>query len=204
MISGYFLWFDNWTFKKWELQKHRIILSSYLLFTQMLGPFTFCHVLLRKLSFSARFLIMCKPRVQFYLIWWADLPRLNLYGSGPSHLLSWLEMVKVVWLGSRWSELFLQVKSFFQAAPLKGCPTYMASLLHRSSSLFSIFCLFLNAIMHKMLKSGFRSFKPIFVSHAFEVLSPYFSESSFFWLQQFFSSCGCKVDIFILNCFMTF
>ena len=47
--------------------------------------------------------------------------------------------------------------SFFKAVPSDRLPIYLGSLLHTISSLFSHFCLFENAILHKIMKLGFFS-----------------------------------------------
>ena len=59
--------------------------------------------------FSARILNMCTPRTAFYLVQEAGFPGLRLYARGPAHLLDWPRMVKAGWLGSLWSEIFLQM-----------------------------------------------------------------------------------------------
>ena len=52
---------------------------------------------------------------------------------------------------------------------------YLGSLLHIISSLLSHFCLFQNAILHKMLKLGFWNFRPIFLRMQFAVVATFFS-----------------------------
>ena len=118
---------------------------------------------------SARFLNMCKPRARWptwIVILW----------SGLACLPSWLGMMNTGWLGSIQSETFLQMKFIiFKAVPSNRLPFYLGSLLHVISTLFSNFCLFQNTILRKMLKLGFG------------ILSPFFSEFSFHWLQHFCS-----------------
>ena len=52
---------------------------------------------------------------------------------------------------------------------------YHGSLLHIFSSLFSHFCLFQNAILHKMLELGFWNFKSIFLRMQFSLVATFFS-----------------------------
>ena len=58
--------------------------------------------------------------------------------------------------------------SFFKSVPSNRLSFYLSSLLYMSSTLYIHFCLFRNAILHKILKSGF-----------------FFLKCSFHWLQQF-------------------
>ena len=39
------------------------------------------------ISYSSRFLNICKPRITFNVAWWAGSPGLGLHGSGPVCLL---------------------------------------------------------------------------------------------------------------------
>ena len=64
--------------------------------------------------------------------------------------------------------------SFFKAAPIKQAFFLPGQPAPYNSSLFSHFWLFQNVILNKMLKQSF------------EILSPFFSECSFHWLQYFF------------------
>ena len=94
---------------------------------------------------SARFLNMCQPRtdwpISIYILW-----------SGLACLPSWLGMMNIGWLGSIQLEIFLQMKFIiFKAVPSNRLSFYLGSLIHVISSLFSHFCLFQNAILHKML-----------------------------------------------------
>ena len=65
--------------------------------------------------------------------------------------------------------------SFFKAVPSNRLSFYLGSPLHIISSLFSHFCLFQNAILHKMLKLGFWNFKPIFLRMQFSLVATFFS-----------------------------
>ena len=111
-----------------KLQKYRIILSFCYLHKWLIHFLT-C-LLLPYIFFSAIFLHMCKPRTTFYLFWWACLVGLAFYERGLACLPSCLRMMNADWLGSMWSESFLQMKfnnfqGFFtkQVAFLPGQPT---------------------------------------------------------------------------------
>ena len=124
-------------------------------------------LLLPCLFFSVRFLNMCQPRTTFYLFWWAGPSGLSFYGSGPACLLSWLEMVNAGWLLLCYQKLpYKWNLSFFKAVPRNRLLFCLGSLLHIISSSFSRFCLFENAILHKMSKLGFWRFKPMFSRNA--------------------------------------
>ena len=84
--------------------------------------------------------------------------------------------------------------SFFKAVPSNRLSFYLGSPLHIISSLFSHFCLFQNAILHKMLKLGFWNFKPIFLRMQFSLVATFFL---YFWLSVW-------VEICILNFLMSF
>ena len=86
------------------------------------------------------------------------------FRSGLACLPSWLGLMNTGWLGSIQSDIFLQMKFIiFKAVPSNRLPYYLGSQLHVVSSLFGHFCLFQNAVLCKMLKLGFRNFKPIFL-----------------------------------------
>ena len=118
---------------------------------------------------SVRFLNICKPRTGWPTstdILWSEL----------ACLPTWLAIMNTGWAGSIRSEVFLQMKFIiFKAVSSKMLSFYLGSPLHVISSLFSQFCLLQNAILHKMLRSGFWNCKS------------FFSEFSFHWLQHFFS-----------------
>ena len=100
--------------------------SSYLLFTQMIGLLKFFDMFTAAtLFFSARFWNMCKPRKRFYLLWRAGSPALAFYGKEQARLLSWLGMLNAGWLSPMQSEIFLQMKFII----LQGCPTKQAAFL---------------------------------------------------------------------------
>ena len=86
----------------------------------------------------------------------------------------WLEMVNGAWVGSMRSEFFFTNKIYHFSRLFYKLPFYLGNLLHIISFSFSLFCIFQNSILHKLLKLGFWNFKPIF------------SECSFHWLQHFF------------------
>ena len=120
-----------------------------------------------------RFLNVCKPRTAFHLLWWAGRSILTFYGCGPACLLSWLGMVDAGLLGSMRSEIFLQVKFII----FQGCSTKQGAFLPGwpAPYLYSHFCLFQNAILHKMLKLEFWNFKPIFLRMQFPMVAASFS-----------------------------
>ena len=150
-ISVYFLWFDYWIRKSAE----PFCLS--ILFAQMIGSLFDIFTATMFIFSSARSLNICKPRIgwptSFDILW-----------SGLACLPSWLGMMNTGWLGSIQSDIFLQMKFIiFKAVPSNRLPYYLGSQLHVVSSLFGHFCLFQNAVLCKMLKLGFRNFKPIFL-----------------------------------------
>ena len=118
---------------------------------------------------------------------WTCLPGLAFYGSGLACLLSWLGMANEGWLGSMRSKIFLQMKFIiFKAAPPNRPPFYLGSLLYIISSLFSHFCLFQNAILHKMLQLGFWNFNTIFLRMQFYICcSNFFSSFSYLFELMF-------------------
>ena len=61
--------------------------------------------------------------------------------------------------------------SFFKAVSSNRLSFYQGSLLH----IFSHFCLFQNAILHKMLELGFWNFKSIFLRMQFSLVATFFS-----------------------------
>ena len=69
--------------------------------------------------------------------------------------------------------------SFFKAVPLNRLPFYLGNLLHVISFLFSHFCFFQNAILHKMWKLGFWNFRSIFLRMQFSLVAALFFFSSF-------------------------
>ena len=112
----------------------------------MNGPIKFWHVYCYHVCFSLKFLNMCKPRATIYL--------------------SWLGMLNASWLDSMRSETFLQIQF-----PQNKLPFYLGRPIHVISSLFSHFCLFQNAILHKMLKIGFWIFISIFLKMQFSLVA---------------------------------
>ena len=74
---------------------------------------------------------------------------------------------------------------------------HFSRLSHQTGCLFNLlsqFCLFQNAILHKMLKLGFWNFKPIFLRMQFSLVATFFL---YFWLSVW-------VEICILNFLMSF
>ena len=64
--------------------------------------------------------------------------------------------------------------SFFKAVPSNRLSFYLGCPLHIISPLFSQFCLFQNAILHKMLKLRSWNFKPIFLRKQFSLVATFF------------------------------
>ena len=139
-------------------------------------PHKFWHVYCWHVYFfSVKFLNMCKPRTAFHLLIWAGPSGLASYGSGPGCLLSWLGMVNADLLGSsNQKSSYKWNLSFFKAVPRNNLHFYLSSLFQKISSLFNHFCLFQNAILHKMLKLGFLNFKPIFLRMQFSLVAAFF------------------------------
>ena len=104
--------------------------------------------------FSERFLNMCKPRA-FYLLWWAGTSGLAFYGSEPVCLLSWFSMVNTGWLGSLWSEVFLQMKFVI----FQGCSTKPAPFLPEQPASYNQLLiqplLFVQILTHFFLRMQF-------------------------------------------------
>ena len=69
--------------------------------------------------------------------------------------------------------------SFFQTVPTNRLPFDLGISFHIISSLFSLFCLFQNAILHKMLKLGFWNFRPIFLRIQFSLVATFFLDTSY-------------------------
>ena len=65
--------------------------------------------------------------------------------------------------------------TFFMDVLSNGLSFYQGNPLHIISSLFRHFCLFQNAILHKMLKLGFWNFKLFFLKCSFHRLQHFFS-----------------------------
>ena len=85
------------------------LLTKCRFYTNECFTYILTCLLLPCLFSSTRFLNMCNPRATFCLVWWPQ-PGLRLYRNLSTHLLSWLRMVKAGWLGSMWSQTFLQMK----------------------------------------------------------------------------------------------
>ena len=63
---------------------------------------------------------------------------------------------------------------FYKAVLSKRLSFYLESPLHVISSLFSLFCLFQTAIVHKILMLRFWNFKPIFLRMNFSLVVTFF------------------------------
>ena len=90
--------------------------------------------------------------------------------------------------------------SFFKAVPSNRLPFYLGNSLHIISSLFRQFCLFQNAILHKMLKLGFWNFKLFFLRMQFSLVATYFFSSFDYQLELIFASytISCVLNIYIV------
>ena len=91
---------------------------------------------------------MPKLRIPFYLV--------GLAGSLGFQFYGWWKNAGLIPHDQKFSRKWNL--SFSQTIPVMGCPTYLASRLHRISSLFSCFWMFQNNILHKLLKLGFLNF----------------------------------------------
>ena len=86
----------------------------------------------------------------------------------------WPTSIGILWLASIRSEIFLQMKFIsFQGCPIKQTVFFTGIALSIISALSSHFFLFQNDTLHKILKLGFW------------LLSTFFSECSFRWMQHF-------------------
>ena len=206
--------------KKLKLQKYRIILfyhNNYL--HKWLVHFLIC-LLLNLLSPLMGWPTHCVKSVQIQSFFWSIFfcirpeyrkirtKKISVFGHFPCSDLDWhfMEVGQHAYLagwgwwmhaGSVPCNQKLSCKwnlSFFQAAPPNKLPFYLNSLPHIISSLFRQFCLFQNAILHKMLKVGFWNLKPIFLRMQFSLVATFFL---YFWLSVW-------VEIYILNFLMGF
>ena len=121
----------------------------------MIGPFFDMLTGAMFIFSSVRFLNMCKRRTCWPtstgILWkWANKPA-ELAGTGECMLTQFYPIRNFLA-----NEIFLFQGCFITQAVFFT----LGSPLHIISSLFSHFCLFQNAILHKMLKLGFRNFKP--------------------------------------------
>ena len=111
-------------------------------------------------SSSVKLLCMCKPRTGWLtligILWkWAGKPT-KLVGDGECRLTR-----------------FHPIRNF-----LANDIYHFSRLSHQTGCLFNLlsqFCLFQNAILHKMLKLGFWNFKPIFLRMQFSLVATFFS-----------------------------
>ena len=111
-------------------------------------------------SSSVKLLCMCKPRTGWLtligILWkWASKPT-KLVGDGECRLTR-----------------FHSIRNF-----LANDIYHFSRLSHQTGCLFNLlsqFCLFQNAILHKMLKLGFWNFKPIFLRMQFSLVATFFS-----------------------------
>ena len=118
---------------------------------------------------SVRFLNICKPRtgcpIWIGILQKWDCKPTELAGDG-EYRLTRFHLIR----NCPANEIY-----HFQGFPIKQAVFLPGSLLHIISSLFRYFCLFQNAILHKMLKLGFLNFKPIFLRMQFPLVATFFS-----------------------------
>ena len=138
---------------------------------------------------SVKFRNMCKPRTgwptSIGILWkWASKPT-ELAGDSECRLTRFHQIRNF---------LANEIYHFSRPSHQTGLSFNQSSLLHIISSLFSHFCLFQTAILHKMLKLGFWNFKPIFLRMQFSLVATFFL---YFWLSVW-------VEICILNFLMSF
>ena len=133
----------------WLLKKYKMILSQHSNYLQKWLVHFNSDMFTAAMFLSARFLDMWKPRTTFYFLWRAIPPGLvfmevdqHSYQAGWGW---WMQAGSVPWDQIFSSMIFIM---------FQGCPTRQTAYLPRKpahiiSSLFSHFCLFQNAILHK-------------------------------------------------------
>ena len=89
--------------------------------------------------------------------------------------------------------------SFFKTVPSNRQSFYLGNPLHVVSSLFSHFCLFQNAILHKILKLGFWNFKPICLRMQFSLVTIFFFSSFGYQFELIFASYNQLPDTIYLT-----
>ena len=116
---------------------------------------------------------MCKPKTGWLtligILWkWASKPT-KLVGDGECRLTR-----------------FHSIRNF-----LANDIYHFSRLSHQTGCLFNLlshFCLFQNAILHEMMKLGFRNFKPIFLRMQFSLVATFFFSSFGYQFQLIFAS----------------
>ena len=125
------------------------------------------------ISSSVKFLCMCKPKTGWLtligILWkWASKPT-KLVGDGECRLTR-----------------FHSIRNF-----LANDIYHFSRLSHQTGCLFNLlshFCLFQNAILHEMMKLGFRNFKPIFLRMQFSLVATFFFSSFGYQFELIFAS----------------
>ena len=144
-ISVSFLWFDYWILKEWKTAKGQ---NHSIPFTQIIGPLFDMFTGAMFTFSSAKFLNMCKPRTG-----WPTLLDIK-----------WKWASKLIELARDCECRLARFPSMRNFLANKNRQTFsLGNPLHIISSLFRHFCLFQNAILHKMLKLGFWNFKLFFL-----------------------------------------
>ena len=116
-----------------------------------------------------KFLNMYKPRTgwptSIGILWkWASKPTM-LDGNGECRLTRFHPIRNF---------LVNDIYHFSRLSHQTGCLFTEGSLLHIISFLFSYFCLFQNAILHKMFKLVFWNFRSIFLRVEFSLIKVFF------------------------------
>ena len=125
---------------------------------------------------------MCKPRTG----WPTSIRILRKWATKPAELAGDGEC-RLTWFHPTRNFLANEISLFSRLYHQTGCLSfYLGSPLHIISSLFSHFCLFQNAILHKMLKLGFWNFKPTFLRIQFSLAATFFSLVSLISLSWYF------------------
>ena len=151
--------------KEWKATKvENHYVSAYLLFTQMIGPLFDMFASAMFIFSSVKFLNMCKPRTDWPnligILWKRD--------SKPTKLARgwWMQtdlVPSIQEISSKWNLLSYNLLFL----PGQPAPYNQLHINH--------FCLFQNAILHKMLKLRFWNFKPIFIKLRFSLVAKIFS-----------------------------
>ena len=135
----------------------------------MIGPFFNMFTGAMFIFTSVTFLNMCKPRkgwpTSTGILWkWASKPN-ELAGDGEWRLPRFHPIRNF---------LANEIYHLSRLSHHTGCPIKLGSSLHIIRCLFSHFCLFQNAILHRMLKLRFLKFKPIFLRMQFSLVATFF------------------------------
>ena len=106
-------------------QKYRIILSQHTNnLHKWLGHLHFDMFSAAMFIFFREILNMCKPRIRFYLVWWASTPGFEFYGSVLCRFPGWPEVVKAAWFRFPTIRTLLsnEIFHYFRMSHEAGCP----------------------------------------------------------------------------------